>query len=181
MKVQAVGDVLFAPVGDVDRAVRADFDVDGAEGGVFAFQGVNFVFGAEGGAVREAFGQDDVAVERVAAEHFAVVAFGECSGFVDGEGVGETGDIGVPHVREFAEGVGVGGRAVFAGVAFVVVPAFPVMVATGVAAVGACEDAALGVELDEEGVAAAGGEDLEFSGQGVVAPDGGAFDVDGFF
>ena len=174
-----VAEAGVAPVGNVNAAVGAGLDVNGAEPAVGGRDEGLGVGGAEGrGVVGEGAGLH-AAGEGHAGDDLAA-KLRDCAAFVDEHGLGEAGFVaGVRHVLEPAEGVGIHQRAVFTP-AFDVSAALFVVDTTGVAVVGAGEGAAFAVEFEAVGVAAALGEDFKLMGARMVAPDGLAKETDAF-
>ena len=99
-----------------------------------------------------------------------LIRLGQGVAVVDHERVREPRHVVVRHRLEVAERVRIRQLAVLAE-ALLQVAALHVVKAAGVAAVVAAEDAALGVDLDAERVAAPFGEDLVLLLLGVIPPD----------
>ena len=159
------------PVGHVEAAIGAHTSPHRAEPAVWSAEEIFFVLGAEGGAVRDALAHIDEVLQRVRGDDFTLVGAAEQAALIDGEGLGEAFVIAfVLHVLKIAEGIRIGERAVFAP-AFDAIAALLEVHATGLAAVGAGEDAALAVNVEAEGVAAAFGVDFEGLLLRMVAPD----------
>jgi hypothetical protein len=170
-----VAEAGVVPVGHVKAAVRTGAGPNGAEPAVGRADEVLPILGADGGAIGNAFADINFVSQRVGGDDVAFIGGAEEAAFVDGEGLREALGVALMlHVLKPAEGVGIGERAVFAP-AFDAVAALLIVHATGGATVGAGEDAALAVDVQAEGIAAAFGVDFEDLAAGMVAPDALAF------
>lgn len=105
--VAAVIDALFVEIGDIDGAIGAGLDIDGAEPGVVSFEYTFDVFGFEGGLPGTDIAEDDLPLEWFNTEQPTAIAFGQSGFFVDDEGVAEAGDAVVFDVFEESKGEGV--------------------------------------------------------------------------
>ena len=164
-----MAETAVAPVGDVDRAVRPDLRVHGAEPIVGRLEERRAVLGAEGRgvaiqrraehAIRERHRGDEAAFERR-----------DRAALVDRHALREAPRVAlVRHVLEKAERVRIHQRPVLA-------PVFHERAALRImqparTPVRAGENAALAIELQTVSIPAALGENLERTRDGMVAPD----------
>lgn len=161
-------DVGVVPVEDVDAAVGSDFHAEADPGEVVGGHEVAAVASDVGGAVGVHVVNEDGVLVDVAHEELVAVGGGEGVGEVEaGAAVG--GEVGV--VADGLDGVVGVGIKVGAGL-FVVVASLHDVEEVGDDAAG-CEAVADVIEVEAPGVGEAAGEDFEFLGFGVEAPDAG--------
>ena len=164
------------PVSQPHRAIRTDFDVNRAEPAVRGTEEGIFIHRLEGGSIRDALADIDHVLQGIRRDEFPTERVSHQVAVINAEGLGEALAIALRlHVTEVAEGIGIVRGAVFAEV-LLATHALLVMHATR-GAVGAAEDAALGIDLVAEGIAAAFRIDFEDLRPGMIAPDVLAFEL----
>ena len=170
LKMSRVVDALFVKVGDVDGTVRPHADTNRPDPCVGALEGEPNVFGAKCATGRDALADHHVTLQRCHGKEFVLVAIGQADTLIDDECVRESRYLGMRHVPEITEGIGIRERSVF-GESFLEIPSLDIVEASCVAAVVAGKNTAFGIELDTERVTASFGEDLIHVSFGVVTPN----------
>ena len=166
-----VAEAAVAPVGEVNRAVGTGLHVHGAEPAVAGEHARLDVGGLEARRVARDLAGHHAARERHADDDVALVLRNRAALVVEHR-LREARLVAlVRHVLEPPEAIRAHRGAVL-GPAFDVERTLRVVQAARLAVVRTGEDAALRIELDGEGVAAALGEDLEVAAHGMVTPDG---------
>src|SRR5262249_5988937 len=155
---------------DVERAIGAVLDSHWPEPRIAGCHCVSQVLRLKRRALRRDVALNDRAEQRHDGKELALMLLTQGAALVFDERVAESWHTRVRHLREVTEGIRIGDRAVL-GKAFLIVAALHIVEAAGVAAVVSRVDAALFVELQAEGIAAAFGEDLVATRLGVIAPN----------
>src|SRR5262245_27582732 len=162
-------DLRIAPVGDVQRTVRAELDIDGSERFVFCLNREADVARAKRRAVARKFSHDYMLQKRRDAEQFAFVARIQRASLVFHEGVCKPRRFSVRHWRKITKRIRIGERPVLVE-ALLQVGTLHVMKAARVAAVMARVNAALSVDLNAKRIAAPLGEDFVSPLLGMIPP-----------
>ena len=105
--IAVVVDLAVVPIGDVERAVGPELDVDRTEPRVAGRDRQADVVSLERGPIGKHAAHHHVIQQRGDAEEQAAVGLWKRIGFVDDERMGEPRDPIVFHGREVAEGIGV--------------------------------------------------------------------------
>ena len=166
--VARVVDALLIKVSHVDCLVGSNLNVNRAEPCIACCQRMSKILGFERRSMWLNIGHDDTALERLDAKKFSAVAFREIFALINDERVRKPLHVVVRHVREVAKRVGIGQLAVLTK-SFPKVPTLHVVEAARVATIVSRINAALRIDFDAKGVAAAFREDLILTGFGPTS------------